>query len=169
MNLKNPIISGVALALMSISLFSCNPDDELDCVGYAAPAAPVPEASFRVVDKNTGADLFNISGPDRLFFDSLVAVQPCNIATPLKAEQESYDKGGSGGYYFTFSNSRQPVAGENAECFQIYLHWDSNDTDTLEFISRTESSKCGLVYHLDNVLFNGEVTETVDYHYILKK
>ena len=70
----------------------------------------------------------------------------------------------------SFDNMRQPISGENKECFTLLLQWGSDDTDTIEFISRAEHHDCGITYYLDKVMFNGkEAKKDGNGRYLLQK
>lgn len=155
-----------ALVLLAIS--SCKKDNNCDDSSANLPA-PVPQAQFRIIDAD-GRDLLASGTPDALSFDAMEAQQPCHTDNGLPKKKVQIGAGGLESYYFYFDNMRQPITGENKECFTLLLRWNEGDTDTIEFMSRAEHHVCGITYHLDGVKFNGKEAQRDDNgRYILRK
>lgn len=168
MRFKNQILYFLFAAIVTISLFAC--EKKNDCANSSANLpAPVPQTQFRIIDVN-GNDLLASVNPNQLSFDSLVARQPCHINNALGKKRIQTGAGGLESYYFYFDNMRQPISGENKECFTLLLNWGTDDTDTIEFISRAEHHDCGITYYLDKVMFNGkEAKKDGNGRYLLQK
>jgi hypothetical protein len=164
----NSHILYILLAIVVFATSSCSKTD--DCADSTAnQPAPVPQAKFRIIDAD-GKDLLASGTPNALSFDSLVARQPCHTDNSLPKKKVQTGAGGLESYYFYFDNMRQPITGENNECFTLLLHWTSDDMDTIEFISRSEHHVCGITYYLDGVKFNGnEVQRDANGYYLLRK
>lgn len=167
MKLNNYILY-VLLAAVIFAAPSCTKTD--DCADSTANLpAPVPQATFRIIDAD-GRDLLASGTPGALSFDSLVARQPCHTDQSLPKKKVQTGAGGLESYYFYFDNMRQPVTGENSECFTMLLQWADGDTDTIEFMSRAEHHVCGVTYYLDGVKFNGKnAQQDANGHYLLRK
>ena len=166
--LKNNIAYLLLVAVFSSALFGCV--KEVDCSESSALLPPpVPEAKFRVID-HQGRDLFAANTPNNVSFGKLVATQPCSGVPALTNHIEQIGAGGLESYALFFSGERQPVTGENKECFTINLSWDGQSQDVIEFVSRSEHHNCGVTYYLDEVKFNG-VTAKKDEagRYLLQK
>jgi|GEM_PF-6848925 len=154
MKLKNNITYLLLAGIMTISLFACVKEE--DCSSSTANLpAPVPQTKFRIIDSE-GRDMLASNTPNRLYFDSLVAHQPCNISDALGKNIVQTGAGGLESYVFSFNGLHQPITGENKECFTLELRWSGTDVDVVEFISRAEHHVCGVTYHLDRVMFNGK-------------
>lgn len=164
----NNYISYFLLAVVMFTVQSCKKTE--DCSDSSANLpAPVPQAKFRIIDAD-GRDLLAGNTPNSLSFDSLVARQPCHTDNALPKKKVQTGAGGLESYYFYFDNMRQPVTGENKECFTLLLQWATDDMDTIEFISKAEHHVCGITYHLDGVKFNGkEVQKDPNGMYLLQK
>ena len=162
-------IPGVLFAgVMTVSLFACNKENNCDDSSANLPE-PVPQTHFRIINFN-GNDLLAESTPGHLSFDSLTATQPCHISSSLNKKSVQIGAGGLESYYFYFDNMRQPITGENKECFTLLLNWGSAGTDTIEFISRAEHHVCGITYYLDKVIFNGREARIDDSgNYLLQR
>lgn len=157
------IITSLAVLCLFATLYSCKPTLSVDCEDALRPADPVPHAQFRLLSTTGNDDLIANNTVD---FDSLKAIQPCNINDSLKTV---LTPNGSGGYIFSFGNLRQPVVGENPECYRIMLNWSSTDNDEIEFVVRGEFDECGTIYYIDRVLFNGVQVANTGGTYILRK
>lgn len=164
----NSYIIYVLLAAVIFAAPSCNKTE--DCADSTAnQPAPVPQAKFRIIDAD-GRDLLAPGTPGALSFDSLVARQPCHTDNALPKKKVQTGAGGLESYYFYFDNMRQPITGENNECFTLRLQWADGDTDTIEFMSRAEHHVCGVTYYLDGVKFNGkDVQQDANGNYLLRK
>lgn len=155
-------------AVVILAAPSCYKTDNCDDSTANLPA-PVPQAKFRIINAD-GKDLLASGTPDALSFDSLVARQPCHTDNALPKKKVQTGAGGLESYYFYFDNMRQPITGEDKECFTLLLQWAGDDTDTIEFITRSEHHVCGVTYFLDGVKFNGkEVQRDANGHYLLRK
>ncbi|HYD20580.1 MAG TPA: hypothetical protein VEB40_03820 [Flavipsychrobacter sp.] len=158
----------ILLAAVVFTAQSCKKTE--DCTDSSANLpAPVPQTKFRIIDAE-GRDLLAPGTPEALSFDSLVARQPCHIDNALPKKKVQTGAGGLESYYFYFDNMRQPITGENKECFTLLLQWGADDVDTIEFMSRAEHHVCGITYHLDGVKFNGKDTQKdPNGNYLLQK
>ncbi len=133
---------------------ACSKDPNCDNSPAGAPG-PVIQTKFRITD-SIGRDLLSIATPGNYNFDSLVVKQPCNELVELGKKVNQTGAGGLESYEFTFTGDRQPVTGENEECFDMYLMWDAQNVDTLNYVVTSESTECGVIYTLNSVIFNGE-------------
>ncbi len=143
---------------------------EVDCASSSSEIAPpVPQAKFRLID-HQGRDLFAANTPNNVQFSNLKAVQPCTGIATLGKHIQQIGAGGLESYVIFFDNMRQPVTGENQECFTVILDTGSGNNDTIEFISRSEHHNCGTTYYLDEVKFNGVTTQKdANGYYLLQK
>ncbi len=164
----NSHILYILLAIVVFATSSCSKTDDCEDSTANLPA-PVPQAKFRIIDAD-GKDLLASGTPNVLSFDSLVARQPCHTDNALSKKKVQTGAGGLESYYFYFDNMRQPITGENKECFTLLLQWAPDDMDTIEFISRAEHHVCGITYYLDGIKFNGkEAQKDANGHYLLRK
>lgn len=165
---KRNIIYLLTVSVLSSALFGCV--KEVDCSNSSALLAPpVPQAKFRLVD-HQGRDLFAEQTPNNLKFADLQAMQPCSGISMLGKNIQQIGAGGLESYVISFDNVRQPVTGENQECFTIILETGTGKKDTIEFISRAEHHNCGVTYYLDEVKFNGLTAQTdQNGYYLLQK
>lgn len=157
------IITPLIVLCLFAGLFSCKPTLSVDCENALLPPDPVPLAKFRLLSAMGNEDLI---ANNTVNFDSLVAMQPCNMHDTLGKVITS---NGSGGYIFNFNDLRQPAIGENAECYRILLKWSDTDTDEVEFVVTGEFMECGTIYYIDRVLFNGKQVANTGGTYILRK
>lgn len=168
MRLKHILFYTLFAGILVISQAGCY--KEIDCSQSSANLAPpVPQATFRLVDAQ-GRDLFASITPGYLSFDSVQVSQPCNINTTLTKHIEQTGAGGLESYRFHFEGMRQPVTGENQECFTVQMKWSDGKTDLIEFDTRSEHHVCGITYYLDAVVFNGkEAKKDGNGNYLLQK
>ena len=168
MKFKLNITYLLTIAVLSSTLFGCV--KEVDCSNSSSEVAPpVPQAKFRLID-NQGRDLFAAQTPNNVQFSNLKAVQPCTGITSLNKHIQQIGAGGLESYIIFFDNVRQPVTGENKECFTIILDTGTGNNDTIEFISRSEHHNCGTTFYLDEVKFNGVTAQKdVNGYYLLQK
>ena len=156
----------ILLFIVVPALFTaCRKD--IDCTNSSANLpSPIPMAKFRVVN-SAGQDMFATGD---ISYDSLMAHQPCTEKTTLNKNIKKIGEGGLESYVIYFSDARQPITGENKECFTVELKWSATDMDVIEFISRTEHHPCGITYHLDGVKFNGvDAATDNDGYFLLRK
>lgn len=152
----------ISIILLSIVLFGCQKIVSVNCDDVKAPTNPVSTARFRIMSDITNEDLI---ANNTLSFDSLIVTQPCNINDTLKKVLLSYNNG----FQFYFSDIRQPVIGENTECYDMYLKWDSNITDKLRFEVSAEHTECHTLYRIDRILYNNKEVGKQDGYYLLRR
>ncbi len=150
------------LFLCSLVLLGCKDTLTIDCDKVDKLSDPVPTLRFRILSDANNEDLI---ANGTLSFDSLQVTQPCNINNTLKKVLLSYNNG----YQFYFSDIRQPIVGENTECFDLYLKWNSTTTDKISFRIRAEHTPCQTLYYVDRVLYNDKQIVEENGSYILRR
>ncbi|MEZ5017710.1 MAG: hypothetical protein R2800_11700 [Flavipsychrobacter sp.] len=150
------------LFILSFSLLGCQNIVSVDCKNVPAPTKPVETARFRIFSDANNEDLL---ANNTLSLDSLVAIQPCNMNDTLQKTLLSYNNG----YQFYFNDIRQPVVGENTECYDIILKWNSGITDKLTFTVTAEHTECHTIYSIARVTYNNVPMSKQDGYYALRR
>lgn len=154
--------SFVLLFVLSFLLWGCQDIVSVDCTDVPAPTNPVETARFRIFSDVNDEDLL---ANNTLSLDSLVAMQPCNMNSTLQKTLLSYNNG----YQFYFNDIRQPVVGENEECYDIILKWNSGITDRLRFTITAEHTECHTIYSIAKVTYNNIPVTKQDGYYALRR
>jgi hypothetical protein len=133
-------------------LAACKKPDDVLC--YSEPASN--SVRFRLLDAVSGRDLLTASQPNPLNRDSLKASQPC-YPIPLVPRFTYYQIPGSGDFGYTFNFTNLPNPGPNAadDCFTIFLKWNQQDTDTVQWHYHIETIENCDLQILDYMQFNG--------------
>ncbi len=142
------------IAAVAVLLAACNKEriTDTECL-----PAPPQSPNFRLVDKNTGADVLE-KYQDFTAANIPVAKESCNDYR-LNASAFSYNKDSAGRLSFYFNWMYEPST-TNSNCRTIYLHHKDGDIDTIRFdgyVMPSSGRPCDrdrLV--IEHVYFNGE-------------
>jgi hypothetical protein len=160
---RNTLFAFVILSLL-ITLAACNKKETTPC-----PSTPPPVSflKFRLLDRNTGKDLLydTTGGGPRFSVDSIVGTQPCRTDSlvtgydlyQIPSAQPPYKHG----YCFWFVNARNPALSESADCFNLYIWWNSHDVDTISWRYTIDESEPCQPQTIGDVYFNGSLVTPV--------
>ncbi len=136
-------------------------NNEAELCKQATPAHYTGRLHFRLLNQQTGTDLFAESTPDKFSFDQLTSWQYCNDSHPLEEARDFYiNSQGKDCVTFWFANLKAADAYDPQECRRIVMRFSNTDSDTLEWTTHIEGVNmpgCDSFEVLDKVFFNGQV------------
>ncbi|PZF72823.1 hypothetical protein [Taibaiella soli] len=108
--------------------------------------------------------------------DSIKASQPCSGSSNAASKYVVYKIPGEGYYAccFWFPSLGNPDQYASSDCFQVFLHWNKQDMDTLQWQYYTDLADPCKPQIMLSVSFNGTVLPKPNYdgayqYYLLQK
>lgn len=160
--------------VLFFALSACKQKDNSVPCPTLMPA--VENLRFRLVDQ-AGKDLLADTTHSPYYWPaSITASQPCNGSYMAPSKYVVYRKPGEGdnACCFWFPSLQNPSTDAGTDCFQVVLHWDNRDTDTLQWAYYVDELDPCKPQMMLSVSFNGTVLTGPTYdgayqYYLLRK